>query len=91
MSFADFVQSETKPTAEVSTGLTVTQDLDTCPQCDAPRVKTTLTQRQCNRCGLIWTLVSEADEQERKNQPKAREFALQRGNVKAIGRYQRQW
>lgn len=77
----------------MSDGIIVTTDLANCPGCGALAVKLGLNQRQCNTCGLTWTLQTEADEldQAADRAVRSRGYAEKQGRTAAISKHQTRW
>ena len=73
--------------------LTTTDDVKECPQCAGAVTSTGLNDRQCNTCGLVWTVVTEADEldAEADRLVRSRGYSEDRGRSRKIGRFQSRW
>lgn len=75
--------------------LTVSEDIQTCPQCDdgTPLVQIGYHLRQCNSCGVAIEWVTEENEldAEADRQVLTREYNEGHGRGKAIAKYQQRW
>jgi hypothetical protein len=73
--------------------ITTTEDVPTCPKCDAPAVKDGLQDRHCNACGLAWKVVTAEDEldAEADRLVRSRGWNEEKGKSKKIGKFQARW
>ena len=73
--------------------ITVTEDLKECPGCGAPAVRIDARHRNCNGCGLTWTVETAEDELDAAadREVRSREFNEEHGRGRPIAKGQARW
>lgn len=73
--------------------ITVTEDLKECPGCGALAVRIDDRRRNCNGCGLTWTVETAEDDLDREAEREVRSRAWneEKGRGSAIAPGQTRW